>query len=389
MRKYIFTLITATVILLSACTKADGVGDTSGNAVYMGNPNNSGVISMIVNNESGGSTTITPRLAQLANEPVTITVSLDEMTLNDYNLKYNLSLEPIDVDDFVFVTKDGKETTRQATATIEKGDFKTGIEVKMKSVNEDKYPFSKRFAIPVIITSTSKHKVLSSPKTTIIRINRKLKTSVGLMSGGNIKMLPKTQIAKPMTEWTFQMSMIYSTLTRSNLTTAYITNHGGGEFYTRINQSTGIQVKNGRDGNDTWTQKSLSPNVWLHISYVYREGEVSVYVNGELQKTFETTPMYINNTANSGWVIGNEGYNNDYIREVRFWNKALSEAEIIDKLYLPQDPEAPGLLMYLPITVETELEDITGNWNVTKGANTKISYVENVIFPAEKLEIEE
>lgn len=385
MRIYIYTLATFIAIMLAACSK----NDEPGNAVYMETPNNSGVISMVVNNENGGSTTITPRLAQIAEETVTVTVALDEKTLNDYNSKNNLNLEPINADDFVFITKDGKESTGQASATIKKGEFQTGIEVRMKSVNEDKYPFSKRFAIPVIITSTSKHKVLSSPKTTIIRINRKLKTSVGLMGGGNIKMLPKTIIKEPMTEWTFQMSMIYSTLTRGNLTTAYISNHGGGEFYTRINQTTGIQIKNGRDGDDTWTQKSLSPNVWLHISYVYREGSISVYVNGELQKTFETTPIYINNNADSGWIIGNEGYRNDYIREVRFWDRALTEAEIIDKLYLPQDPQASGLLMYLPFTVESELEDLTEKWNVTKGETTTISYVENVIFPSDKLEIEE
>lgn len=385
MRIYIYTLAFFAAVLLAACSKTD----EPDNAVYMETPNNSGVISMVVNNENGGSTTITPRLAQIAEEPVTITVALDEKTLNDYNSKNNLNLEPINADDFVFITKDGKETTGQASATIKKGEFQTGIEVRMKSVNEDKYPFSKRFAIPVIITNSSKHKVLSSPKTTIIRINRKLKTSVGLMGGGNIKMLPKTIIKEPMTEWTFQMSMIYSTLTRGNLTTAYISNHGGGEFYTRINQTTGIQIKNGRDGDDTWTQKGLSPNVWLHISYVYREGSVSVYVNGELQRTFETTPIYINNNADSGWIIGNEGYRNDYIREVRFWDRALTEAEIIDKLYLPQDPQDLGLLMYLPFTVESELEDITGNWNVTKGTTTTISYVENVIFPSDKLEIEE
>lgn len=45
--------------------------------------------------------------------------------------------------------------------------------------------------------------------------------------------------------------------------------------------------------------------------------------------------------------------------------------------------------MYLPFTVESGLEDLTEKWNVTKGATTTISYVENVIFPSDKLEIEE
>lgn len=63
------------------------------------------------------------------------------------------------------------------------------------------------------------------------------------------------------------MSAIYSSLTRSNLTTAYLSNGTGGEFYTRISSTAGIQVKNGRDGDDTWTQIPLQAGKWLIITY--------------------------------------------------------------------------------------------------------------------------
>lgn len=389
MKKNILLLAALVLLVQSACTSLDDGGTPPENGVYMGNPNTSGVISMLVSSERGGTAFVTPRLANITNEPVRVTVAIDQKVLEDYNTLNSLDLEPISPEDFVFVTKDGKETRGEAEVIIEAGDFQSSVEIRMTTLSEDRYPFSKRFAIPVIIKDASKYNVLSAPRWTIVRLNRQLKTSVGVVSRGNIQLKPKTPFATPMTEWTFQMSAIYSSLTRGNLTTAYISDHGGGEFYTRIDQNAGIQIKNGRDGDDTWTQKPLNAGDWLHITYVYKNRSVTVYVNGELQKTFATTPIYLNNTAESGWTIGNDGYNNDYLREVRFWDRALSEAEIIDKLYLPQSPDTPGLLLYMPVTKETELGELTGNWNVTLSANTTISYVDNVIFPADRLVIEE
>lgn len=396
MNKYIILFFSITLFLLNSCTELDDGGTTSENAVYMGNPNSSGIIGVTVNDEKGGSFVITPRLANITNKPVTVTVAVDQKLLDEYNKRNNLAIETLDIEDFEFVTSDGVTSHGEATITIDKGMYIGSIEVKIDSINAQKYPHDKRLAIPVTIKAVDGYKLLSSPKWTLLQLNRQLKTSVGLMSRGNIELKPKAPFTEPMDEWTFQMSVIYSSLTRRNLTTAWIDDHGGGEFYTRIanipgyeGHGVGIQVKNGRDGADTWTQKPLKAGEWLHISYVYKNQTVSVLINGELHKTFETTPIYLKNTPKSGWTVGNDSYSNDYIRELRFWDKALTQAEINDKLYLPQDPETPGLIMYMPITKESALEELTGNWNVTKGSNTTMEYIDNVIFPAEKLIIEE
>ena len=69
---------------------------------------------------------------------------------------------------------------------------------------------------------------------------------------------------------------------------------GTGDFYTRITNDKGIQIKNGRDGDDTWTNKPLSNGKWLNISLVTGMLPVSrFYVNGRItSKTFETSPIY-------------------------------------------------------------------------------------------------
>lgn len=95
--------------------------------------------------------------------------------------------------------------------------------------------------------------------------------------------------------------------------------------------------------------------------------------------------------------IGNTQYTSVYIREARMWNRALTDGEIIDKEYLPQDPTDPSLIMYMPFnTVENNgMEELTGNWEISDFRTLgiwdedppKMSYVDNVKFPSEDLVI--
>ena len=154
MKKHIILLFLS-LGLFAACDMVSGEGEGTDNAVYMGNANSSGIISMVVNNEKGGSAVITPRLANITDQPVEITVEVDKQLLEEYNAKTGLALEPMSVEDFVFVTKDKKETHGKAVVTIGPGQYNASVEVKIPRVDENKYPYSKRFAIPVSVTHSS------------------------------------------------------------------------------------------------------------------------------------------------------------------------------------------------------------------------------------------
>ena len=399
MKKYI-ALLFLSLGFFTACDMVSGEGEGAENAVYMGNTNSSGVISMVVSNDKGGSAVITPRLANITDQPVEITVEVDKQLLEEYNAKAGLTLEPMAIEDFVFITKDKKETHGKAVVTIAPGQYNASVEVKIPEIDETKYPYSMRFAIPVSITSSSKYKILSSPDFAIIRLSRELVTSVGRFSrAGSIALVPNAELRKPMDNWTMQVSMLYPNMTNSNQTIMSIQS-GTGDFYTRITNDKGIQIKNGRDGDDTWTNKPLANGKWLNISLVHRNASsISVYVNGELQKTFETSPIYFSDMNKCCLFIGNTQYTSVYIREARMWNRALTDGEIIDKEYLPQDPTDPSLIMYMPFnTVENNgMEELTGNWEISDFRTLgiwdedppKMSYVENVQFPAEDLIIVE
>ncbi|MEG0464732.1 MAG: hypothetical protein RR592_12800, partial [Bacteroides sp.] len=76
----------------------------------------------------------------------------------------------------------------------------------------------------------------------------------------------------------------------------------------------------------------------------------------------------------------------DYFRELRFWSKALTPQEINNYLYLPLDPQTPNLEMYLPLTKEVGIKDISHNNNkVEIFSGAQYQFIENVLFPSLEL----
>ncbi|NYI49044.1 DUF1735 and LamG domain-containing protein [Macellibacteroides fermentans] len=384
-----------TVFSIASCDYADGVGNDSENGVYLETPGNKGVVSFTLES-MGGTTTLTPRLANITNVPVDIQLSYDKQALEKYNREAGTAYEPLPETAFKLFNGEGQEFNGTATITVPSGDFSTRVGVSVGKLNPEEFPANRKYAIPLSITSASKYTTIPSQCSAILLLNRSIVTSVGKMTGGDgVRVQPVGMHNKP--EWTLQLSAIYSSLNRSNLTTIYF-NDAKGEFYTRIDATQGIQVKNGRDGADTWTQIPLQAGKWLNISFVHKDKKTTVYVNGKVQRVFENSTISFN--ENTHFTIGNTSYNNDYIREVRLWDKALTEAEIIDCLYLPMNPDTPHLISYLPFTKEASKEidgykypidlKVPDGSNIPKRTNpTKIIFIENVKFPADELVIVE
>ncbi|WP_195629685.1 BT_3987 domain-containing protein [Bacteroides finegoldii] len=382
--KYWIALISLSCLLLTSCDYADGEGEASANAVYMETPDNKGVLPFVLEPE-GGTIAITPRLANITGQEVTIKVEYDKSVLDTYNKKNATSYVALPASAFKLSDGGQKEMTGSIDIKVAKGDFATQAFVKVGKLDEEQFPNTEKYAIPLLITSASAYTLIPSQRTVLLLLNRPLVTSVALVSG-YFRYKPANVWTQP--EWTIQMSAMYSSLSRSNLTTAFISNWAGSEFYTRINSNQGIQVKNGRDGDDTWTQVSLQPHKWLHISYVHKDRTVTVYVNGKVHKVFPTGAIWM--TEDSWIQVGNDGYKNDYLRELRFWSKALTEAEINDMLYTPVSPDTPDLRAYLPLTKEAGTKDLVAPEGATPVEFTgKIEYVENVKFPSDDLVIVE
>lgn len=380
--KYGVVFMSLFCFLLFGCDYADGEGEGSENAVYMETPESKGVMPFVLEPE-GGSVSIIPRLANITDKEVIVRVEYDHSVIEAYNKQNSTAYVALPASAFKLVTESDEGTAGSIDVKVAKGDYAAQVEVKVGNLDEKEFPNTEKYAIPLSITSTSAYKLLPSERTVLLILNRPIVTSVAYVSGF-LRYKPTKVWSNP--EWTIQMSAMYSSLTRSNLTTAFISNWAGSEFYTRINSSQGIQVKNGRDGDDTWTQVPLQPNKWLHISFVHKDNTVTVYVNGKVHKVFPTGAIWM---TDASWIqVGNEGYRGDYLRELRFWSKALTEADINDMLYTPISPNSPNLEAYLPLTKEAGTKDLVA----PEGADNVVvtgtfDFVENVKFPADDLVI--
>lgn len=356
-----------------------------GNAAYMEEAANNKPILSFTAGPDGGSTFINPRIANLASSDITLKIGVDKEALDLFNRNNNSIYKAIAPEDVEIVLPDGTALKGDVEYVIEAGKIGAALEVKVGALDNEKYPANEKYAIPVSIKSASGTKVVENNKSVIITLNRIVVTSVGKVSGGGIVISPHKSFDGA-DEWTLQLSINFSSLTRGNLTNAYFSNSPSGEFYTRTSGTTGIQVKNGRDGDDTWTQKPLKARKWLQITYVYKEQTVSVYVNGEFQKMFKTTKMAP--TEDKSITVGNGGYRDDYIREIRFFSKALTDTEILENIYQPMSKETPNLEVYIPMTKETGYQDVLDKGtSVELHKSTRIEWIENVKFPSEELEI--
>lgn len=388
--------------LFTSCDLADGYGnDVEGNVAYMQNPNKAGTIAIMAS-DNGFTQTVTPRLAQPATEEVEVEVAVDPEALKLFNAQNNLKLTAISPEDLVLTNDQGQTGKGSIKATIKKGETQSLVMVSMPGIDPEKYPYSAKLAVALTLKSATLP-ILSSPKNTIITLNRKITTSVFHMinpngGGYSLNFSPETTYEN-LPEWTFQFIVQVNDIHGNNQTTASLA--GGAGFYNRISKTGGFQCKSeGRDGVDTWTNKPINEGEWLHVTYIYKQaglaGNVTIYVNGERQHTFTTSPLKVQ--GGEGFGFGNENLRDYYLREVRFWNRALTDAEILDKYYLPEPADSPGLEACFPMTRETydeetgTFKDIKGNWKfrvTAKGNNINYEMVDNVVFPAKSLTVEE
>ena len=186
--------------------------------------------------------------------------------------------------------------------------------------------------------------------------------------------------------------------------------------YTRIDAGK-IQVKNGGgDSPDDWAEsKDIAVGKWVQITFTYKDSFLKLYINGKLIKTYQRPSLKVSPGMRINIENTQTSYSaNRYFREFRLWNRVLTDAEIVDGLYLPVDPTSKGLVAYLPITKKDGFKDMSKYNNTTiyrKGTSSyntgeqdgpsyvsdideatftpTVEWKENVKFPSEILDTED
>ena len=142
--KYLFIAIGILCPLFSACDYADGEGSGSENAVYMETPDNKGIVNFTLEPD-GGTTYLTPRLANISQSPVTIQVGYDKEALDKYNKDNGASYEPLPPSAFKLADAEGNELSASEGIRVPAGDFSAKIMVKVGQLNSKDFPANKKY----------------------------------------------------------------------------------------------------------------------------------------------------------------------------------------------------------------------------------------------------
>ena len=419
MKNTIIKLASVALFLgLTACQEkldndnSNSLGNLS--AVYMYNSNAS--VSFAKSTESG-TTKFEIRMSNLRDRNETITIAATDF-FAEYNEKNGTNYKMLPASEYELY-EDGntanKSTNGSLNITLKPGQTAVQVGVKVRPLNENNFPMGVKYAIPLRIVSASLP--ILSNKDVVVSLSRPFKTSVAKIKQGyglGVKVAGNIQGSD---EFTVQGMFLFEEFHSYNGSNVNMSLFQGEMLpYTRIDAGK-IQVKNGGgDSPDDWAETAdIAIKKWVQITFTYKDSFLKLYINGKLIKTYQRPSLKVSPGMRINIENTQTSYSaNRYFREFRVWNRVLTDAEIVDGLYLPVDPTSKGLVVYLPITKKDGFKDMSKYDNTTiyrKGTSSfntgeqdgdsyvkdideatftsTIEWKENVKFPSEILDTED
>ena len=419
MKNTIIKLASVALFLgLTACQEkldndnSNSLGNLS--AVYM-NDNNVNV-SFAKSTESG-STKFEIRMSNLRDRNETITIAATDF-FPEYNEKNTTNYKMLPVSEYELYEEGNtanKSTNGSLNITLKAGQTAVQVGVKVRPLNDGTFPLGIKYAIPLRIVSASLP--ILSNKDVVISLSRPFKTSVAKIKQGYGLGVKVADNIQGNDEFTIQGMFLFEEFHSYNNTNVNMSLFQGEMLpYTRIDAGK-IQVKNGGgDSPDDWAEsKDIAVGKWVQITFTYKDSFLKLYINGKLIKTYQRPSLKVSPGMRINIENTQTSYSaNRYFREFRLWNRVLTDAEIVDGLYLPVDPTSKGLVAYLPITKKDGFKDMSKYNNTTiyrKGTSSyntgeqdgdsyvkdideatftpTIEWKENVKFPSEILDTED
>lgn len=404
--KFILTILIFTPILINCENKlpeVDEMGELNTNVAYIEDFKSSPQKRFTVSDE-GGKVEFNPRIANLVNSSVKFNIEVDESILESYNKenKTNFKVLPKSLYNLSYKDEEGKEINdKKLTVTLNPKEIGKTIAVKVGSLLDKEgnnlLSYYENFAIPVRLKNTEGGARDQATGTTgILFIDRKfttpvmkLKGSIGLIYKENT--MPQApgkvyegDIKYP--EWTVQYSIRLNGVT-SNVGLLYPnlrTDRNSPLYMTLYSGSLTLFAGNGKEwfNQPKFKEFIFKKDTWYHLAVSYKEENgkpyLSMYLNGELAykglwpRKVDEWPILF---------LGNSGFNG-YVRELRFWSRALTQGEINSTLWFA-DPKSEGLEVYMPFSKDkkTIIKGKEEDWiDISTGT---VDFETKFTFPAE------
>lgn len=346
-------------LLLTGCNDAEY--DTLSNQAYIlqTNTNANSSLKLTVGAEVA-TTTVNVRLSDVANVESRYRLVYDTAVVNEYNRLNETPYVSLPQESF---SLSSEETTIEAGASVS-----TPITLTVPPYNDALKASGKKYAIGFRLENTSGNaSVLPSGSKIVYILDQVVIQPVVVLDQSHYvsQNLVKNY---PLTEWTVEMNInkhvLYTEVGRGN--NQAIFGAGPDEIYIRFGdapiEGNRLQIKT--QGTQMNSLALFNEHTWYHLAFVCTGTKLYLYVNGQLDNSMDlpdktTNVNNINICSPSTYWLGNAMYS-----EVRFWQRARSQAEIANNMYAC-DPTTPGLITYYKMN-EGEgysFRDASGNGN--------------------------
>ncbi len=102
---------------------------------------------------------------------------------------------------------------------------------------------------------------------------------------------------------------------------------------------------------------ALENNTWYHLAGTWDEPTCCLYINGQLNATLFANPPV---SSATGWLMGGQNGFAGYLQEVRLWNTALAQTDILSDMATPlTSPYSQNLVAYWPMTEPSDGSQVT------------------------------
>lgn len=346
-------------LLLTGCNDAEY--DTLSNQAYIlqTNTNANSSLKLTVGAEVA-TTTVNVRLSDVANVESRYRLVYDTAVVNEYNRLNETPYASLPQESF---SLSSEETTIEAGTSVS-----TPITLTVPPYNDALKASGKKYAIGFRLENTSGNaSVLPSGSKIVYILDQVVIQPVVVLDQSHYvsQNLVKNY---PLTEWTVEMNInkhvLYTEVGRGN--NQAIFGAGPDEIYIRFGdapiEGNRLQIKT--QGTQMNSLALFNEHTWYHLAFVCTGTKLYLYVNGQLDNSMDlpgktTNVNSINICSPSTYWLGNAMYS-----EVRFWQRARSQAEIANNMYAC-DPTTPGLITYYKMN-EGEgysFRDASGNGN--------------------------
>lgn len=357
--KSILAGMTLGALLLTGCNDAEY--DTLSNQAYIlqTNTNANSSLKLTVGAEVA-TTTLNVRLSDVANVESRYRLVYDTAVVNEYNRLNETPYASLPQESF---SLSSEETTIEAGTSVS-----TPITLTVPPYSEALKASGKKYAIGFRLENTSGNaSVLPSGSKIVYILDQVVIQPVVVLDQSHYvsQNLVKNY---PLTEWTVEMNInkhiLYTEVGRGN--NQAIFGAGPDEIYIRFGdapiEGNRLQIKT--QGTQMNSLALFNEHTWYHLAFVCTGTKLYLYVNGQLDNSMDlpgktTNVNSINICSPSTYWLGNAMYS-----EVRFWQRARSQAEIANNMYAC-DPTTPGLITYYKMN-EGEgysFRDASGNGN--------------------------